>query len=176
MKSDAPARVKGLSHFGMYVRDIEKMTAFYRDFLGMTIAKRSADGSMVFLCADFEREDHEIALMKGRSPEAGPKLIQQISFRVENLDAVREFYRRVRREGYRVQSVVSHASSVGCYFYDPEDNVVEVCCWTGHAAWQATAEPVDLERSNEEIMAQVDAHWARVKDVPVGGRLEPVPA
>ncbi len=170
------ARVKGLSHFGMYVRDLEKMTAFYRDFMGMEVCKRAAGGWAVFLGANFDTEDHEIALMKGRPEGENPHLIQQISFRVDSLDDVRDFYHRVKAAGYKIERVVSHASAIGCYFFDPEDNIVEVCCWTGHDSWVVTAEPVDLDQSNEVIMKQVDAHWERVKHVPRGGEVSPAVA
>ncbi|MBV8719983.1 MAG: VOC family protein, partial [Chloroflexi bacterium] len=42
------ARVVGLGHIGLYVRDLERMTAFYRDFLGMKVTKQSP-GRAVFL-------------------------------------------------------------------------------------------------------------------------------
>ena len=35
------AWVVGLGHVGIYVRDLEKMGEFYRDFLGMQITKVS---------------------------------------------------------------------------------------------------------------------------------------
>jgi catechol 2,3-dioxygenase-like lactoylglutathione lyase family enzyme len=37
----AMARVVQLGHVGIYVRDLERMVAFYRDFLGMQITKQS---------------------------------------------------------------------------------------------------------------------------------------
>jgi hypothetical protein len=38
------------------------------------------------------------------------------------------------------------------------------------------SQDIDLEQSDEAIMAVVHAAWQRLKDVPVGGELEPVPA
>ena len=37
------ARVIGLGHVGIYVRDLERMAAFYRDVLGMTVTKQNRD-------------------------------------------------------------------------------------------------------------------------------------
>jgi catechol 2,3-dioxygenase-like lactoylglutathione lyase family enzyme len=170
--TESQVRVKGLSHFGMFVRNLDTMTEFYRDFLGMRVTKR-APGTGVLLCADMEREDHEIALIVGRPPQENPKLIQQISFRVDSLDEVRAFYHRIKAAGYRIQRTVSHASAIGCYFYDPEGNVVEVCCWSGHESWALVGEAVDLDQSNEAIMVQVDDHWNRVKHIPMGGPTTP---
>ena len=35
------ARVIGLGHVGIYVRDLERMVAFYRDTLGMRVTKQN---------------------------------------------------------------------------------------------------------------------------------------
>ena len=35
------ARVLGLGHVGIYVRDLSRMVAFYRDVLGLTITKQN---------------------------------------------------------------------------------------------------------------------------------------
>ncbi len=70
------ASVIGLGHIGIYVQDLDKMVAFYRDFLGMKLTKRS--DQMAFLSSDHERSDHEIALMTGRRSPEDPHLIQQV--------------------------------------------------------------------------------------------------
>src|SRR5215831_15503391 len=68
-QEETMARVTGLGHVGIYVRDLERMVAFYRDVLGMRITKQNWSFGAVFLSADPEAVDHEIALMRGR-PEA----------------------------------------------------------------------------------------------------------
>ena len=162
------SKVKKLSHVGLFVRELPRMEAFYRDFMGMTVTKRAAGGRATFLSGDPDKEDHEIALMIGRPEGDDPKLIQQISFEVDSLDEVKDFYRRVKENGYIIQRIVSHASAVGCYFYDPEGNPVEVCWKTGYASWAVTGEPVDLDQPNDVILAQVKAHWERTRDLPMG--------
>jgi catechol 2,3-dioxygenase-like lactoylglutathione lyase family enzyme len=166
-------RVLGLGHIGIYCRDLERMVAFYRDFLGMTVTKQNWKAGMVFLSAEPQAVDHEIALMRGRPDNGDPHLINQISMRVASLDDVRTFYRKIKAEGYKIQRVVTHASAVGCYFFDPEDNVCEVFWLTGKPCWVPYSQDIDLEQSDEEVMAIVDAAWQRMKEVPVGGQLEP---
>jgi catechol 2,3-dioxygenase-like lactoylglutathione lyase family enzyme len=46
------ARVMGLGHVGIYVRDLERMVAFYRDVMGMQITKQNWRAGAVFLSAD----------------------------------------------------------------------------------------------------------------------------
>jgi len=163
------ARVTGLGHVGIYVRDLERMVGFYRDVMGMQVTKQNWRLGIVFLSADPQAVDHEIALMRGRPSAEDPHLIQQISMRVETLDDLRDFHRRLRAEGYRIEHVVNHASAIGCYFLDPEGNTTEVF-WRSHRdCWVPTGDPVDLSQPDEVILAEVDRAADRSKDVPVGG-------
>lgn len=170
------ARVVGLGHVGIYVRDLERMVAFYRDVMGMRVTKQNWRFGIVFLSADPEAVDHEIALVRGRPEGEDPQLIHQISLRVETLDDVRIFHRRLIREGYRIDEVVNHGSAIGCYFFDPEGNRTEVFWVTGRACWVPNADPIDIEQPNETILAEVDRVCEQLRHVPVGGRLESEPA
>jgi len=164
-------RVMGLGHVGIYVRDLERMVAFYRDVMGMRVTKQNWRAGAVFLSADPEAVDHEIALMRGRPDAADPHLLNQISMRVESLDDLRAFRRRLTAEGYRIEGIVNHASAIGCYFFDPEGNRTEVFWVTGRPCWVPTANPIDIERPDEAVLADVDRLWTQLRDVPVGGRM-----
>jgi len=116
------AEVIGLGHVGIYVRDLERMVVFYRDTLGMRVTKQNWRAGIVFLSADPEAADHEIALFCGRPDDADSRLINQISLRVRTLDDLRVFHRRLVAEGLRIDAVVNHVSAIGCYYFDPEGN------------------------------------------------------
>jgi catechol-2,3-dioxygenase len=163
------ARVVGLGHIGIYVRDLERMTAFYRDFLGMQVTKQSP-GRAVFLSSDPERVDHEIALMTGRDSDRNQDkpLIQQISLRVPSLDDLRTFKRRIQAEGYTIDQIVTHLSAIGCYFFDPEGNRTEVFWLTGRPSWIMIGVPIDIDRSDAEIMATIDKVWEQTRHVAMG--------
>jgi catechol 2,3-dioxygenase-like lactoylglutathione lyase family enzyme len=165
------ARVTGLGHIGIYVRDLARMVAFYRDTMGMRITKQNWRAGVVFLSADPDTVDHEIALVRGRPGAEDPHLIQQISMRVATLDDLREFRRRLSAEGYRIERVVNHASAIGCYFLDPEGNRTEVFWVTGRPSWVPVANPIDIEQPDAQVLAEVDALWERVRDVPLGGEM-----
>jgi catechol-2,3-dioxygenase len=166
------ARVMGLGHIGIYVRDLERMVAFYRDVMGMQVTKQNWRAGVVFLSANPAAVDHEIALMRGRPDERDPHLIQQISMRVAMLDDLRSFRRLLVAEGYRIEGVVNHASAIGCYFFDPEGNRTEVFWVTGRPCWVPTVNPIDIEQPDEAVMAEVDRVWVELRHVPVGGRME----
>ncbi len=166
------ARVLGLGHVGIYVRDLERMVSFYKDVLGMRITKQNWRAGVVFLSADPEEVDHEIALMRGRPDESDPHLIQQISMRVATLEDLRTFRRRLVADGYRIEGVVNHASAIGCYFFDPEGNRTEVFWLTSRPCWVPTVNPIDIEQPDEAVLAEVDRVWNQLRHVPVGGRMD----
>jgi catechol-2,3-dioxygenase len=165
------ARVIGLGHVGIYVLDLERMVAFYRDVMGLQVTKQNWRAGVVFLSADPQAADHEIALMRGRPDTADPHLINQISMRVASLDDLRAIRRRLVAEGYRIEGVVNHASAIGCYFFDPEGNRTEVFWVTGRPCWVPTATPIDVEQPDGAVLAEVDRVWTELRHVPVGGRM-----
>jgi catechol-2,3-dioxygenase len=164
-------RVAGLGHVGIYVRDLEKMTEFYRDFLGLTVTK--INPAMVFFSSDPMRVDHEIVIMAGRPSPEDPRLINQISLRVPSLADLREFRRRIIARGYKIVSMVTHVSAIGCYFSDPEGNTTELYWLTGLPAWVPIGVQIDIERPDADVMAEVHNLWDQIRHVGVGQAADP---
>ena len=160
------AKVTGLGHIGFYVHDLDLMMEFYGNFMGMTLTKVGPLGA--FFSADPEECDHEIALINGRASVEDPHWIQQISMRVETLDDLRDFKQRILEHGYQLDRIVTHASAIGCYFRDPENNPTEVFWLTGHTSWAQVGIPIDIDQSDEAVMADVQRSYDAVKNVPMG--------
>ena len=161
-------RVSGLGHIGLYVRDVPRMTAFYRDFLGMQVTKQAPGGRAVFLSSAPDEVDHEIALMVDPSG-ATTQNVQQISLRVPSFEDVQEFHRRILADpDLQIDQVVTHLSSISCYFFDPEGNRTEVFWLTGRTSWVMVGIPIDIQRPKEEVLADVDRVYARTRHVPMG--------
>jgi len=147
-------RISGLSHVGVFVKDLDEMTRFYCDTLGLAESHRNED-RMVFLTADIEKEDHEIVLVRGRDGDS--KIIQQLSFRVGTIDDVRAFYQTFQETGVPIQQTVSHGAGASCYFYDPEGNRVEVFADITVEGGRGYSGPIDLEQSADELAALIRA-------------------
>ena len=147
------ARVLSLGHVGLYVRDVERSKAFYRDILGLKISDQSPGSGAVFMTAkDRLEEHHELLLMPGR--EDG-KVVQQISFRCAGLSDIKEFYRLFLENKIPINRIVSHGNAVGIYFQDPDGNQVEVYWPTGIDWPQPFGKPVNLAATDEEILAEL---------------------
>ena len=148
--------IKGLSHVVLYVNDLDKMVAFYRDVLGL-VKYREHAGRMVFPTADPNTEDHELALTKGR--EGTAKIIAHIAWRVDTADDVKAYYERFKALGVPIDHCVSHAyeemgNTVSCYFLDPEGNRLEIYALVAERDQARVNRPLDLDKSVEEIVAQ----------------------
>ena len=60
--------------------------------------------------------------------------------RVESLDDLREFHKRVVADGFPLERVVNHGSAIGCYFRDPEGNTTEVFWRSPRDCWVPTGD------------------------------------
>ena len=151
-------KIGGLGHVGIHTDDIMKQREFWTRVMGLQITDEDLDGrGMVFLSSDPEREHHEFVLVKGREAPADAKLIQQLSFIVPTIDDLREYYHRLQAENVKIDRIVSHGNALGMYFFDPEGNRVELYYKTGFDVPQPYGEPIDLDASNEELLAQARA-------------------
>lgn len=148
------AKVTGLGHFGIYVKDMPKMLDFYTSVLGMTVTDRGAGDRIVFLSARPEEEHHEIALAAfgDQRTDAG-----QISFPVDSLQDLKVLHKRVKDYGCQFDRIVNHGIAFGCYFRDPEDNRIEIYWPTGIDYPQPYADPIDIEAPESDLLAVLDA-------------------
>ncbi len=149
-------KITGLSHVVLYVNDLDKMVAFYRDMLGL-VKYHEHPGRMVFMTSDPEFDDHQIALAKGRQGDA--KILAHIAWRVETPADVKAFYQKFKAHGVTIDHCVSHAyeemgNTVSCYFLDPEGNRLEIYALVSKRDEKRLNRPLDLNKSVEEIIAQ----------------------
>jgi len=156
-------KIKGICHVVLYVNDLDKMVAFYRDVLGL-IKYREYPGRMVFLTSDPDIDDHQIALATGR--EGTAKLIGHIAWRAETPADVKAFYDRFKAQGVPIDHCVSHAyqemgNTVSCYFLDPEGNRLEIYALVTERGDARTNRPLDLDKSVDEIVAQASGLTSR---------------
>ena len=147
------AKVASLGHVGLYVRDIERSKAFYRDIVGLSVSDENPKTGSAFMTSKGRLEEHhELLLIPGR--EDG-KVLQQISFRCPRLADVKEFYSIFVERKVPIIRTVSHGNAVGLYFEDPDGNQVEVYWPTGIDWPQPFGKPVDLTASEEQILADL---------------------
>lgn len=155
------------SHIGVFVNDLDKMVDFYTRVLGLVVSDRAVrkDGSEIaFLTLD-PREHHQVVFATGRPADLAYNMIQQLSFRAESLSALREKYVALKREPIVELGPLSHGNALSAYFRDPEGNRLEVFIDTKWHVPQPCGDPVDLMKSDDEIMAFVERQVAALNGV-----------
>ena len=154
-----------LCHIGVYAFDLEPMVDFYSRVFGLVVTDRGySEGRGVhiaFLSRD-PTEHHQIAIASGRPKEAVHTTINQISFRVDGLEELQQYYPWLVKEGVKKLDPRNHGNAWSVYFSDPEGNRVEIYCGTPWHVSQPFGEPLDLTlpaatiRANTEAMVKED--------------------
>jgi catechol 2,3-dioxygenase-like lactoylglutathione lyase family enzyme len=151
-------QITGLGHVGIYADDLMKQRDFYTRVMGLSVADEDLEGrGMVFLSTDPVAEHHEFVLMKGRMTSDDARVIQQISFKVGSIDDMRAFKARIEAEDLPIERIVSHGNAFGMYFFDPEGNRLEVYYKTGFPVPQPHGDPLDLDKTDAELLADAKA-------------------
>ena len=169
-----------LCHIGVYAFDLDRMVDFYSRVFGLVVTDRGySEGRGVhiaFLSRD-PTAHHQIAIASGRPKEAVHTTINQISFRVDGLDELQQYYPWLVKEGVKKLDPRNHGNAWSVYFSDPEGNRVEIYCGTPWHVSQPFGEPLDLTepaatiRAKTEVMVKqdptclpIDVFSARLKE------------
>ena len=161
MNTATPVPEVAFSHVGLFVHDLERMEDFYCRVLGFTVTDRGeletpkGRVELVFLSRD-PREHHQLALVTGRPPAVDFNVVNQVSFRVPGLAALRHFHAVLQGEGVRGMDPITHGNAISLYFQDPEGTRLELFFDTPWYCEQPVREPVDLSRSDEDILADTE--------------------
>lgn len=145
----------------LFTTDLDKMVDFYTRVMGLTISDQgqasTAPVRMVFMSSD-PGEHHQFVLANGRPDYATFSIAQQISFLVGSLDELRGLRDAVKAEGLEITRTTTHGNAWSVYFNDPENNRIEIYVHTPWHIPQPHTHPLDLDISNDEIMAMTEAH------------------
>ncbi len=154
-----PDSAPQLTHMGVHARDIHALAAFYGEVVGLVISDqgRSARTGMdfVFMTADPDKH-HQFVLVSGRGADQ-PSTVNQISFRVASLAAVRAAHDKARAIGATDIRAINHGNALSIYVADPEDNSIEIYCDTPWYVPQPFGLAFDFGQSDAAIMAETEA-------------------
>ena len=154
-----PPKTLSFSHVGFFVRDLAKMEDFYKRVLGFVETDRgiARERPIVFLSRD-PGEHHQIVLVEGRTGSLDDLVLNQISLRVDSLDELRALKAVVANEPDVTDiNPVDHGTAWSVYFRDPENNRIEVFVDTPWYVEQPRIEPLDLTKSDADILAATEA-------------------
>jgi catechol 2,3-dioxygenase len=152
-----------VAHAVLYVHDVEAMIGFYRDTLGFELTDRGPLGKdeIVFM-SQISSAHHQVAFITGRAKPELSNSINHVAFRTSGtLDDLRALKKTLEADE-RVTAIMPlcHGNAWSVYFRDPEFNGVEVFMDTPWHVKQPQGQPLDLDKSNEEIVEATLAHFS----------------
>jgi catechol-2,3-dioxygenase len=140
------------SHVGLFVENLPKMEAFYREVMGFHLTDRGMlNGNAIAFLSRDPREHHQIVLVAGRVAAPGTRLVNQISFRVPTLADLQIFFGRLNARNTPNIDPVLHGNAWSVYFADPEGNRLEVFTDSDWYIEQPIRERIDLSLPEKQI-------------------------
>ena len=148
-----------LAHVGIYAHNKGLLEQFYSTVLGLMVTDSGAGrgGTELTFLSGSAGNHHQLVLASGRPDTLGFNPINQISFMVDSLADLRVVHRRALDNGATDMRVTSHGNAWSCYFKDPEGNTVEAYLDTPFHVPQPHGEPLDLTKSDAQIMCETEA-------------------
>lgn len=146
-----------LNHAVLYVRDVARSVAFYRDVLGFTVVNE-VPGRAAFLQAPDSRNDHDLGLF-GIGADAGPSPagsstvgLYHLAWEVGTLRDLATLAGRLADAGALV-GTSDHSTTKSLYAHDPDGLEFEVA-WIvpldrlddAALAGRSTIRPLELDR------------------------------
>jgi len=148
----------------LYVHDVSAMIDFYTKTLGFEVTDRGPLGpaEIVFLSQN-ANDHHQVAFITGRSAPDPSNSVNHVAFRsAGTLDDLRTLKKVLDADAQVTQIVpLTHGNAWSVYFRDPEFNGVEVFIDTPWHVRQPQGEPLDLDKSNDEIIETTRAHFSK---------------
>jgi catechol 2,3-dioxygenase len=148
-----------LSHFGIFVRDMEAMTRFYTRVFGLHLTDEGVGKNFKFplhFLSGSPAQHHQLVLAGGRGPDS-PSTVMQMSFKVGAIDDLRRVRAAALAEGAARMRGMNHGNALSIYFEDLEGNTIEVYLDTPWYIPQPHGDPLDLDQADEQIWAQTEA-------------------
>lgn len=150
------------THVGLFVQSVDVMAKFYRDVMLFTQTDRGVlgDSEIVFLSRE-PREHHQLVFVAGLPGPPAHEVINQLSFRVADLEGLLDFHRWVKRWNVEDLQPINHGNAWSIYFRDPENNRIEVYTPSPWYISQPCRVPLSIDQSADEIRRQTKDWCAR---------------
>jgi catechol 2,3-dioxygenase len=148
-----------LSHFGIYVTDVEKMVHFYKTLFGLIETDRGVGKTfkapLIFLSATPDQH-HQLVIAGGRPAEASFSTVMQLSFAVPSIQSLRDLKEKAVSLGATKLLPLNHGNALSVYFADPEGNTVEIYIDMPFYITQPHGDPLDLSKDDATLLRETE--------------------
>ena len=128
-------KLQRIGHILLTVRDLERSKAFYTGLLGFEVLEQDPDHGGVFL--SLGEHGNTLDLFPSTTPDAAPQPkaaigsreglgVKHTAFAVETEEDLTRAYFALKEAGVPIHKAIDHTSQKSVYFYDPDDNLLEI--------------------------------------------------
>ncbi len=128
-------KLQRIGHILINVRDIERSKTFYTGILGFKVLEQDPDHGGVFLALG--EHGNTLDIFQSAAPDQYPQPkselgnrsgmgVRHIAFAVATEDDLKQAYFGLQEAGVPIYRAVDHTSQKSIYFYDPDDNLLEI--------------------------------------------------
>lgn len=155
-----------MNHAVLYVRDVARTVAFYKDVLGFRV-RFEIPGQASFLQAPASQNDHDLGIFQigsdAKPSEAGRGMVglYHIAWEVDTLDELDRIAGKLRDAGALV-GASDHGATKALYAHDPDGLEFEVC-------WLVPADRLPVEQQEMTAPLDLEAEKARYGGSTRGG-------
>lgn len=136
-----------LGHVVLYVRELRRSLAFYRDVVGLNVVGEIFDGRAAMLSGG--RTHHELLLIEvgnAPGPLSGRRIgLYHIGWKIgDSLAQLRAMKQRLEQHKVDIDGVSDHTVSQSLYVRDPDGNELELYVddpaidWAADRSWMET--------------------------------------
>jgi catechol-2,3-dioxygenase len=152
MDDQRPIPVQRLNHAVLYVRDVDRSVAFYRQAFGFEVVQEMA-GRAAFLRAAGSDNHHDLGLFAvgpgAPSPPAGSVGLYHLAWQVASIHDLAAGRRTLEALG-ALAGQSDHGATKSLYGRDPDGNEFEIMWMLPRAEWgefehSAPVAPLDIE-------------------------------
>ena len=128
-------KLQRIGHILINVRDVERSKAFYTNVLGFKVLEQDPQHGGVFL--SLGQYGNTLDIFPSANPDAYPQPkpgvsrreglgVKHMAFAVETEEELRNAYFALQDAGVPIHRAIDHTSQKSIYFYDPDDNLLEI--------------------------------------------------
>jgi catechol-2,3-dioxygenase len=148
-----PIPIQRLNHAVLFVRDVDRASAFYRDVFGFEEMERPPSMRAAFMRSPTGGNHHDLGLFEvgpnATKPPRGSIGLYHLAWQVPTIEDLATAAGELQRAG-AMTGASDHGVSKSLYGRDPDGNEFEVMWQVPSEAWgeyaeQATVMPLDLE-------------------------------
>ena len=128
-------KLQRIGHILFTVRDLERSKAFYTNILGFKVLEQDPQHGGLFL--SLGEYGNTLDLFPSTNPDAYPRQkgglgmreglgVKHTAFAVATEDDLKQAYFALEDAGVTIHRAVDHESQKSIYFFDPDDNLLEI--------------------------------------------------